>query len=488
MMMGVENEYAFSASLPGGGAARVALDRLAQQLLEIVRHRHSHLPDVQTSGMFLANGARFYIDAGEHPEYSTPECSSPREVACAAAAGAAILEEARTELERRSGHSVVLGRRNVDYRTGATWGCHESYSHIRSPDEIWDDLLPHLVTRIVYTGAGGFTPGTPTADFQISPRVPHLMHVMSDNSTGSRGILHTKDEQLCREDRHRLHLICGEALYSQRANVLKVGTTALVLRMIDAGRDIGADLAFQQPLAAMQAFSRDPSLDCRRPLETSGHASAIEVQRALLERVEAELDQPFLPGWAESVCQDWRLTLDLLTEDPRLTASYLDWSAKKALFDQHRAERSPHLTASALRAELFELDARYGQLGPGGLAALLEREGLLDPPVLSADEIGRACTHAPAGRAARRGERIRALHPATERYRCHWDTILDTERERILQLSLDGAGVEQWLEPDAIPRIDPARVLHEQQRLRRLRARARAFRARVSEDEPELPF
>jgi hypothetical protein len=126
------------------------------------------------------------------------------------------------------------------------------------------------------------------------------------------------------------------------------------------------------------------------------------VQRTLLERVEAALCERWMPDWAASLCRDWRLTLDLLADDPASTASYLDWTAKRALFAQLRAARGPRTPETAVRSELYEIDARYGELGPGGIASALEREGLLESPRIGVRAIERAVTHAPGGRAARR--------------------------------------------------------------------------------------
>ena len=55
---------------------------------------------------------------------------------------------------------VNLLRCNVDYSgVPSTWGCHESYMHrVANPVAVPPQIVPHLVSRIIYTGAGGFTP------------------------------------------------------------------------------------------------------------------------------------------------------------------------------------------------------------------------------------------------------------------------------------------------------------------------------------------
>src|SRR6185436_14148466 len=137
--------------------------------------------------------------------------------------------------------------------------CHESYSHAAQPGALSDEIVPHLVTRIIYTGAGGFNSTSRGLEFTLSPRVSHLANVVSNNSTSDRGIFHTKDESLSKPGFYRLHIICGESLCSETAMWLKVGTTALVVAMAEAGLRPAASVALRWPLLAMQAISRDPT-------------------------------------------------------------------------------------------------------------------------------------------------------------------------------------------------------------------------------------
>lgn len=480
IVMGLESEYAFSAARAEGRARAVDPGELVHQLVGIVRTGQPWLPDPQSTGMYLANGARFYVDAGEHPEYSTPECASPWDAVRAATAGAAILADARDELERRSGLSIALSHRNVDYRSGQTWGCHESYAYSCDPDRMAQALTAHLVTRIVYTGAGGFDAHNGTDTFQISPRVPHLREVHSGCSTRTRGIVHSKDEPLCREPLHRLHLICGEALFSQRASVLKLGTTALLVRMIDAGALRDAP-AFVEPLAAMQQYSRDTTLRHTAQLRSAKQVTALEVQRGLLEKVEQALGAPYLPEWAEAVCREWRAVLDVLAAGPAAAAGTLDWATKRLLFDEHR-RTSARAPLGRVLNELYELDARFGEVGERGLARRLQREGLLEPSIFGADEVEQARLQAPEGRAARRGEWIHMLHTEPERYRCAWDSIIDVRDERRLSLMLDARQQKGWRSYADRKRDD---FRSEIDRVLRQRRRTRAERETLERHELE---
>ncbi len=171
-LLGVETEYALAALDAGGeGLGReVPLRRL----LQLARARWPHLPDGTGTGIFLPNGARFYIDAGEHPEYSTPECPNPWDVVRYVRAGDRMLGElvaALTASEQRIGELVLL-RCNVDYSgSNSTWGCHASIMHRADPAALPRQLVPHLVSRVVYTGAGGFkSQGSRGIRFTLSPR------------------------------------------------------------------------------------------------------------------------------------------------------------------------------------------------------------------------------------------------------------------------------------------------------------------------------
>ena len=78
-------------------------------------------------------------------------------------------------------------------------------------------LVPHLASRLVYTGAGGFNSRSPGLEFTLSPRVAHLVANVSDSSTRSRGLFHTKDESLSPDGYHRLHVLSSESLCSELA-------------------------------------------------------------------------------------------------------------------------------------------------------------------------------------------------------------------------------------------------------------------------------
>jgi len=507
MLMGVETEYAISGL---GGWDEGEQANLVNTLLEMARKKLVHLLD-SGSGLYLENGGRFYIDHGNHPEFSTPECANPSDVIRYIVAGERILTNliAQMKIEDSSLSDVLLFKSNVDYGdTGTTWGCHESYMHRAGPLGLSGEIVPHLVTRIIYTGAGGFNSLSDGLEFTLSPRVPHLSSVTSNNSTYERGIFHTKDEPLSKAGFHRLHIICGESNCSETSMWLKVATTALVVAMIDAGLCPGVDVALRSPLRAMQQIANDESCSATVELTSGRRMTALEIQYHYLSLAEKNLSNAKMPHWAPKVCGKWRSMLNRLLDAPDSVATTLDWAIKLALYTDYARSRgiawnsirhwtrilkelrrefdasdaysqpftadlilrrrspvrdalkrlSPFLkehglrwdsldTVLAVRSELFEIDTRYGQLDASGIFAKLDRKGVLTHHVPGIDAIEHAMTHPPdIGRARIRGEVIKRLASQNGLYSCDWKGIANLETRRVLDLSDPFETELRWLD------------------------------------------
>src|SRR5208283_3660451 len=209
------------------------------------------------------NGARFYVDCS-HPEMTTPECSNPWDVVRYMHAGERMLTSVAEEMMRREPAlaEVLLFKTNVDHSgSGATWGCHTSFMHRGNPEKFPEQIVPHLVSRIIYSGAGGLELADGRLRFMLSPRVRFLECEVSGGSTSQRGIFHTKDETLARDGYHRLHIISGESLCSETALWLNMGATALIVAMIEARLRPGDAVRLANPLETMRRFTLDPT--CR---------------------------------------------------------------------------------------------------------------------------------------------------------------------------------------------------------------------------------
>ena len=507
-VIGLETEYAISATDRKGERASRTL--ALESLLRRAKRNLAFLPGGSSSGMFLSSGARLYPDAGAHPELATPECpGGPAELLRYAIAGDRMLGRLAVEECQRSRRlsEIVLARTNVDYLTGATFGSHENYAHALDPSMLWRRILPHLVSRIVFTGAGGLDVLADGVGFVLSPRVSFLERDSSSSSTTDRGIHHSKNEPLGRSGLHRLHVICGESTCSRLAGYLRFGTTALVVALSEAGL-LPSRVRLAQALPSMREIARDPSCRAQVALQRGGASTAIGIQRRYLELAERHCRADFMPSWAGDVCDRWRETLDLLEHGPDAVATRLDWAIKRVLvrrhvarrgFDEERLRRwtpileklglalslsvhpSPVISVEEilspdgpvadavrvlepdlrdaglgweelrplvdLRKELCELDLRYARVGPDGLYETLARSGVLDDGVDGIGDVEEAMTvPPPRGRARLRGEAIRAL--AGRRDCCaDWHFVRD-ERGRMLDLSDPLAATAEWRDPD----------------------------------------
>ncbi len=228
-------------------------------------------PEIETHlvNTVLTNGARYYVDHA-HPEYSTPECSDALELVCADKAGERILARSMLAARRLTepGQEIVVYKNNSDGK-GNSYGTHENYLVDRAVPfaALVRNLLPWFVSRQVFTGAGkvGSENGAAAVDYQISQRADFFEEEVGLETTLKRPIVNTRDEPHADPQQYRrLHVIAGDANLCEVATFLKVGTTAIVLAMIEDGF-IAKDLSIIGPVTAMRTVSHDPT--CRATVE-----------------------------------------------------------------------------------------------------------------------------------------------------------------------------------------------------------------------------
>ncbi len=379
--------------------------------------------DTTTANVVLTNGARLYVDHA-HPEYSSPEVTTPRDAVLWDRAGMVIAEDAaRAAAALPGGHEIVLYKNNTDGK-GASYGTHENYLMDRRTPfrSIVDALIPFLVTRQVYTGAGrvglgqdGRLPG-----FQLSSRADFLEVEVGLETTLKRPIINTRDEPHADPALwRRLHVIVGDANMSETATLLKLGATSLVLSMIEAGGpDLGITLA--NPVGDMHRVSHDLSL--AQGLECLGRApmTALQIQRAYLDAARAHVARSSVADPAtDEILSLWGEVLDGLADDPRTLSDRLDWVAKLMLLDGYRRRDGLDWTAPRLAA----VDLQYADTRPErGLALRLEQRGSLRRVTTDA-QVARAVDRAPEDtRAWFRGECIRRFGGQVAA--ASWDSVI----------------------------------------------------------------
>ena len=253
--------------------------------------------EVGAANMILTNGARLYVDHA-HPEYSAPEVTDPLDAVIWDKAGERVMEAAARHVASVPGAAKLqLYKNNVDGK-GASYGTHENYLMSRQTpfSAVIAGLTPFLVSRQVVTGSGrvGIGPAGDEPGFQLTQRADYIEVEVGLETTLKRGIINTRDEPHADADKYRrLHVIIGDANLAETSTYLKVGTTSLVLDLIEEGPAHGldlSDLALARPVHAVHVVSRDPSLRATIALSDGRELTALALQRIYLDRVAKLVD------------------------------------------------------------------------------------------------------------------------------------------------------------------------------------------------------
>ncbi|MBW3620894.1 MAG: Pup--protein ligase, partial [Actinobacteria bacterium] len=415
-IFGIENEYGVTCTFKG--QRRLSPDEVARYLFRRV------VSWGRSSNVFLENGARLYLDVGSHPEYATPECDSPAQVVAHDKAGERILEELVAAAEQRLHEEGIAGRislfKNNTDSAGNSYGCHENYlvARVGEFQRLADALIPFLVTRQVFAGAGKVLQTPRGAIFSLAQRAEHIWEGVSSATTRSRPIINTRDEPHADAERYRrLHVIVGDSNMSEYTSWLKVATADLVLRMLEE-QAVMRDLSLDNPIRAIREISHDITGTRRVRLANGREMSALEIQGAYLERVERFVEgSQDTDEQAKHVVTEWRNVLEQLAADPFGLGRQLDWVAKYQLIETYRAKHD--LPLAHPRVAMLDL-AYHDVTRRRGLYYLLERQGRMQR-ILDDEEIALAMEEPPPGtRAALRGRFIRQAKARRRDYTVDW--------------------------------------------------------------------
>ena len=315
--------------------------------------------DLGLANVILTNGARLYVDHA-HPEYSAPECTNPLSVVIWDKAGERIMAEAAAKAATVPGsHPIQLYKNNTDNK-GASYGTHENYLMRRSTPfaDIVKNLTPFFVTRQVICGAGrvGIGADGRGTGFQISQRADFFEVEVGLETTLKRPIINTRDEPHADPEKYRrLHVIIGDANLSEVATYLKMGTTALVLAMIE-DKFFSHDLSLEAPVADLRAVSHDPSLKYLVTLRDGRKMTAVQLQTEYLELARKYVEDRYgadADAMTRDVLDRWESVLTRLADDPMQLSRELDWVAKLELLEGYR--RRDGLAWDAPKLQLFDL-------------------------------------------------------------------------------------------------------------------------------------
>ena len=415
-IMGIETEFGITCTFHG--QRRLSPDEVARYLFRRV------VSWGRSSNVFLRNGSRLYLDVGSHPEYATAECDDLETLIAHDKAGERILTDLVVDAEARLaeegiGGDIYLFKNNTD-SAGNSYGCHENFLIARAGEfsRIADGLIPFLVTRQLIAGAGKVLASPRGATYCLSQRADHIWEGVSSATTRSRPIINTRDEPHADAERYRrLHVIVGDSNVSQTTTMLKVGSAALILEMIEAGVAL-RDFTFDNPIRAIREISHDITGRRTVRLAGGGEISALDAQLDYFTRARDFVARRGADPMSTRVLDLWGRTLSAVESgDLSGVDTEIDWVIKKKLIDAYAARHSLELAD----ARIAQLDLTYHDVRPGrGLHPLLVARGRA-ATVVTDEQITTAMTLPPQTTRARlRGEFVAKAQDSGRDYTVDW--------------------------------------------------------------------
>ncbi|GAA1376198.1 proteasome accessory factor PafA2 family protein [Luteococcus sanguinis] len=414
---GLETEYGLQVRVltASGRWRRLGSDEAGEALFAPVAEAN------RATNVYLRNGGRLYLDVGSHPEYATAECATIGDLVAQDRAGDVVVDQLADRLvehlaDQGEQARVSVFKNNVDSH-GNSWGSHENYQVAREPgdgvDELADALSGFLVTRQLTSGAGHWERDRlGVGRFLLSQRAAHMWDPVGTATTRSRPLVNTRDEPHADPARHRrLHVICGDSTLIDATTALRVGSTELVLRAIEAGQRLDAMVPADTG-PAIRAVAGDVTGRVRFD-GRAGQLTALDVQRAWWQLTAPFADDDEL----RRVHETWGRVLDAVQDD-RLdeVAHLVDWVAKRRVLLAEQGRRG--LRADDPRLAQIDLvwhDIRSGQ----GLCRLAEARGQVERWV-GADVVRRAVDQPPVTRAALRSRFVTAAQQNQRQYTVDW--------------------------------------------------------------------
>ncbi|MEO8350530.1 MAG: proteasome accessory factor PafA2 family protein [Chthoniobacteraceae bacterium] len=437
-VVGIETEYGCLVNPGAGGGsgsgdawpARVKNHIFKRMRVGAIDLHYRDYEEPPGNGGFLLNGGRLYLDMG-HLEYSSPENRTIRGAVTYDLAGDILLQSALREMGVAG--EVAFIKNNIDHHTGATFGCHENYlmrREVQFHPRILGTLLSFLATRQIFTGAGRVGQASPLAfdfdlppdaapvHFQISQRADHIVNDIYQWVQFNRAIINARDEPLADYRKYRrLHLLIGDSNMSPFACALKVGTTSLILSLLEAGT-VPDDVILRDAVLATRQISHEGTGRAPVALEDGRTRAALDIQDEFLafaRRHFAGMDEE--TDW---ILESWSYTLDALRSKPELLLGGVDWISKKWMLEQFRDAEGLEWQDPWMQS----LDLEYHNIDPAkGLFFLVQpakaigefnemvrqREAVRIPP--------------PDTRACGRGQAVGLFRDSQSAYVVNWDSI-----------------------------------------------------------------
>ena len=426
--MGLETEYGVTCVVDG--QRRLSPDEVARYLFRKV------VVWGRSSNVFLPNGGRLYLDVGSHPEYATAECDNLSDLIKQDQAGDRIVEELAVSAEIRLNAEGIKGqihlfKNNMD-AAGNSYGCHENFSVSRKKnfEEVTESIIPFLITRQIFCGAGKWISSSKGANFQISQRAEHMWESVSSATTRSRPIINTRDEPHADpEEYRRLHIIVGDSNMSETTTVLKVATTELMLRAAELGL-LKDKFTIENPIKTIREISNDLKFRNSFRLSSGREITALQMQNEMYNIVLSMpgLDEILVKPFYRYALNLWRRSLDALeSEDYSLVDMELDWMIKRKFMNSYKEKHQ----LNDMDSRLILLDISYHNIRKDrGLFYILEKSGMAKT-LITNNDVNSAMENPPeTTRAALRGRFIKVAQEKKRDFTVDWVNLKINDQQQ----------------------------------------------------------
>ena len=426
--MGLETEYGVTCVVDG--QRRLSPDEVARYLFRKV------VVWGRSSNVFLPNGGRLYLDVGSHPEYATAECDNLSDLIKQDQAGDRIVEELAVSAEIRLNAEGIKGqihlfKNNMD-AAGNSYGCHENFSVSRKMnfEEVTESIIPFLITRQIFCGAGKWMSSSKGANFQISQRAEHMWESVSSATTRSRPIINTRDEPHADpEEYRRLHIIVGDSNMSETTTVLKVAITELVLRAAELGL-LKDRFTVENTIKTIREISSDLKFKNTFRLATGREITALQMQNEIYKIITSMpgLDEILEKPFYKYALDLWRRSLDAIeSEDYSLVDMEIDWMIKRKFMNSYKEKHQ----LNDMDSRLILLDLTYHNIRKDrGLFYILEKSGMAKTLVTNND-INKAMEYPPeTTRAALRGKFIKVAQEKKRDFTVDWVNLKINDQQQ----------------------------------------------------------
>jgi len=426
--MGLETEYGVTCVVDG--QRRLSPDEVARYLFRKV------VVWGRSSNVFLPNGGRLYLDVGSHPEYATAECDNLSDLIMQDQAGDRIVEELAVSAEIRLNAEGINGqihlfKNNMD-AAGNSYGCHENFSVSRKKnfEEVTESIIPFLITRQIFCGAGKWISSSKGANFQISQRAEHMWESVSSATTRSRPIINTRDEPHADpEEYRRLHIIVGDSNMSETTTILKVATTELMLRAAELGL-LNDKFKIENPIKAIREISSDLKFGNSFRLASGREITALQMQKEMYQIVLSMpgLDEILEKPFYKYALDLWKRSLEALESgDFTQVDMEIDWMIKRKFMNSYKDKHQLNDNDS----RMIMLDISYHNIRKDrGLFYILENSGMAKTLVTSND-VNNAMENPPQStRAALRGRFIKVAQEKKRDFTVDWVNLKINDQQQ----------------------------------------------------------